>query len=69
MKIYVPVLVAHGTLTFEVPDGLNLNQALEYIKTNTLSPEKTEVEYLSPNFDAARTTPEIHRNYDKSTNT
>ena len=68
MKIYVPILTVQGTITFDVPDGLTPNQALEYIKTNKPSPENTAIDTITPNFDAARLTPEIHRNYDKGIN-
>lgn len=64
MKVYVPVLRCNGTFVFTVPDGLTKDQAVQWIKDNKPSPE-TKVEQLQPNFDAARLTEEIHRNYEK----
>jgi len=65
MKIYVPILLAQGTYTYEVPDGFNVNEALNHIKENNLGPVHCRIDTCKPNFDAARLTPEIHRNYDK----
>lgn len=65
MKLYTPILSAQGTFEFDVPDGLNKDQAIQWVKDNTPVP-RVVFEEVKPNFDAARLTQEIHRNYEKS---
>lgn len=74
MKVYVPILIAQGTYEFDVPDTIKdkpttLSQAIDFIKENKTYPTSISINTVQPNFDAARLTPEIHRNYDKSNGT
>lgn len=64
MKVYIPILRAVGTVVYDIPDEEDLNKALQRIKSEEIQPTEVNIDSLQPNFDAARTTPEIHRKYD-----
>ena len=61
MKVYVPIMIAHGTIVYEVPDDAKPHEIRDLVKQ--ASPESISIDNIKPNLDALRLTPEIERNY------
>lgn len=64
MRVYVPIIAVIGHMEFDVEGEDRLPQAVQSIKDNKLEPTNLVLESYRPNYDAARATPEVERQYD-----